>query len=63
MIWLVREKRIGRRVEKRACAEWLNDTPGDGAIPASNPETFSVSLRETQQSRSQKGMKREMLQN
>lgn len=56
MIWLVREKRIGRRGEKRARADWLNDTPGDGAIPASNPETFSVSLRETQKSRSQKGM-------
>lgn len=53
MIWLVREERIGRRGEKRARADWLNDTPGDGAIPASNPETFSVSLM-FQKSRSQK---------
>ena len=56
MIWLVREKRIGRKGEKIALAEWLNDILGNGAIPVSNPVTFSVSLRETQQNRSQKGM-------
>lgn len=43
-----REKRRG---ETRAHAVWLNDTSGDGAIPASNAVMFSVSLREVQQSR------------